>query len=358
MTRDHGHTTGTAGHGVVHLVVVALLGLAACGSSGDDGTAVDEPASAEAATSQGAFPVTVEHKFGTTTVESEPQRIVAVGLTEQDALLALGVVPVATTEWFGEHPGAIWPWAEDELRALEAEAPESVGDSTALNVEAVAAQRPDLILAVYSGITEEDYDQLSGIAPTVAQPAAHVDYGVPWDELTLTVGQVVGRTDEAEELVEDIEASFAAARDAHPEFDGATSVVATPYEGIYVYGPEDPRSRLLAALGFELPTGLAEVSGDEFGGNLSPERADLLDVDAIVWLDAEDVEDDDRPGWVALYETFDVHTEGREVFLDSFDDTLGGATSFISALSLPYLLEGLVPKLAAAIDGDPTTDAP
>jgi iron complex transport system substrate-binding protein len=120
-----------------------------------------------------------------------------------------------------------------------------------------------------------------------------------------------------------------------------------------VYGPEDPRSRLLTALGFELPAGLREVTGDEFGGNLSEERADMLDGDVIIWLDA-----DDAQGALGgpLYETLAVHTEGREVFLDSFDDPLGAATSFITPLSLPFILDGLVPRLAAAIDGDPTTD--
>jgi iron complex transport system substrate-binding protein len=51
-----------------------------------------------------------------------------------------------------------------------------------------------------------------------------------------------------------------------------------------------------------------------------------------------------------------VHTEGREVFLDSFDDPLGAATSFITPLSLPFILDELVPQLAAAIDGDPTIE--
>ena len=63
----------------------------------------------------GAFPVTIDHKYGSTTIEAEPKRVVVVGLREQDALLALGVVPVATTEWYGKHPGAIFPWAKDEL---------------------------------------------------------------------------------------------------------------------------------------------------------------------------------------------------------------------------------------------------
>jgi iron complex transport system substrate-binding protein len=325
--------------------------MAACSSS-DDGAAASSSGSQ---TADGAFPVTVEHRFGETTVDALPERIVTVGLTEQDVLLALGVVPVATTEWFGEYPGAVWPWAQDELEALDAEPPESVGDATTVNVEAVAAQKPDLILAVYSGLTEEQYEQLSAVAPTVAQPEEFGDYGVPWDVMTRTVGQVIGQADAADALVEDVEAEFAAVREAHPEFDGATSVVATPYEGVGVYGTEDVRGRLLTSLGFVLPDGLAEVTGDEFYGQLSEERVDLLDVDTIVWLDADDAE---GPLGGPLYAGLPVHTEGREVFLDSFDDPLGGATSFVTPLSLPFLLDGLVPRLAAAVDGDPATAVP
>ena len=95
---------------------LALALLAACGD--DDAPAIRRrrPRRAAAPTAEaGAFPVTIEHKYGTTTIEAAPERVVVAGLREQDALLALGVVPVATTEWFGKHPGAIFPWATDEL---------------------------------------------------------------------------------------------------------------------------------------------------------------------------------------------------------------------------------------------------
>jgi iron complex transport system substrate-binding protein len=341
----------------ISLVLAGALVVGACGSGDDDDTSsASESASGEGA-EEGAFPVSVEHKYGTTTIEQAPERIVTVGLIEQDVLLALGVVPVGTTEWFGDHPGAIFPWAEDELEDLEGETPEIVGESAdgATNFEAVARQRPDLILALHSDISEEDYDRLSEIAPTVAQPEGYVDFGAPWDQLTRTVGQAVGRPDEADAIVEDVEAQFEAVREEHPDLVGATSVMATPYEGIFVYGPEDARGRFLTALGLELPPDLAEVTGEEFGAELSQERADMLDVDVIIWLDPEDGE---GPLGGPLYETFAVHTEGREVFLDSFEDPLGAATSFVTPLSLPFLLEGLVPMLEAAVDGDPATEVP
>lgn len=335
------------------ILLAALVLLAACGGQpavvAPTSAPAADPAPAQAASDAAPFPVTIAHKYGSTEITAPPTRIVTVGLTEQDALLALGITPVGTTEWFGEHPGAIWPWAQEKLTG---ETPTVVGNGEGPNMEAIAALNPDLILALYSGITKEQYDLLSQIAPTVAQPDGYVDYGIPWQELTRTVGKAVGKAAEAEALVSEVEANFAQVREEHPEFSGATALVATPYEGIWIYGPEDVRGRLLTQLGFALPEELAELTGGEFGGNLSMERADLLDVDVIIWLDPEDAE---GPLGGPIYSSLPVHTEGREVFLDSYNSALGGATSFVSVLSLPYLLDGLVPRLAAAIDGDPAT---
>jgi iron complex transport system substrate-binding protein len=301
--------------------------LVACGSDDDETSAESdteadggsesgaEPAGSATEADPDAFPVTIEDKYGETTIEQEPERVAVVGLTEQDALLALGVVPTGTTEWYGEYPGAIWPWAEDELEALGGETPEILTDGNSINVEAVAANQPDLIVAMYAEVSETQYEQLSAIAPTLAQPEGEIDFGVSWQEVTLTLGEALGRSERAEELVDEVEALFDQAREDHPDFEGATAVSATPYDGIYVYGPTDPRGRFLTTLGFELPEDLVEVTGDEFGGNLSEERADMIDTDLIIWLDPED---GDGPLGGPLYETFDVHTEGREVFLDSF----------------------------------------
>src|SRR5215204_2546012 len=208
--------------GLSALAVAPLL--AACGQ--DEATSgTDEPA-AEAA---GVFPVTITHKYGETTLEKAPTRVVCVGLTEQDALLALGIVPVAVTQWFGDAPGYIFSWAAD------------------------------LIIVQYSGLTEKDYELLSKIAPTVAQSGDYADYGAPWDEMAMTIGMAVGQPDQMQEIVDGVKQQIADAAAANPDFAGRTAMVVTPYEGLFIYGPEDPRSRMLVDLGFEFPT-------DEFGG--------------------------------------------------------------------------------------------
>ncbi|MBX3015938.1 MAG: iron-siderophore ABC transporter substrate-binding protein [Caldilineaceae bacterium] len=300
-----------------------------------------------------AFPVTIEHKYGSTPIAAKPTRIVTVGLTDHDAVLALGVVPLGVTEWLGAYPSAIGPWAQPLLG--NASLPEVVGDPSAPNFEKIAALQPDLILALYSGITQEQYDLLSQIAPTVAQPADYVDYGIPWQALTLTVGRALGESAQAEALIAAVTAQFAQAQVEHPEFGGAVGLVAAPTDGGFgVYAAADPRSRVLTDLGFVRPAAIDELVGDSFWAALSLEQIHLIDVDLLEWAWG-------TPGegvlGEAVYTNLAVYQEGRVLNVGEMDDDTGTAFSFITVLSLPYLLERLVPQIAAAVDGDPATVA-
>ncbi|GAA4798629.1 iron-siderophore ABC transporter substrate-binding protein [Streptomyces ziwulingensis] len=334
--------------------LLLLTAATACGSgdsdSGSDGSGSGTQSSAS---ENSAFPVTVAHKYGSTTVESEPKRIVTVGLTDQDAVLALGKVPVGTTEWLGGYQGAIGPWAADKLGG--AEPPTVLKDTgTGPQVERIAALKPDLILAVYGGLTKEQYESLSAFAPVIAQPEEYNDYGVPWQELTETVGRALGEPEQAAKVVGATEDAIDAAAKEHPEFAGASAVMATPYEGMFVFGSQDARSRILTDLGFKLPAGLDKAIGDRFGANISKERTDLLDQDAVVWIAGDVAKDSAKLHKDASYKDLGVVKEGREVFVNESGD-YGNATSFVSALSLPYVIERLVPQLAAAVDGRTAT---
>ncbi|MBT2409850.1 iron-siderophore ABC transporter substrate-binding protein [Streptomyces sp. ISL-12] len=337
------------------LASALLLLTAATACGGDDSDSGSSGSGTEASASgESAFPVTIDHKYGSTTIESEPKRIVTVGLTDQDAVLALGKVPVGTTEWLGGYPGAIGPWAEEKLGG--AELPTVLKDTgTGPQVERIAALKPDLILAVYGGLTKEQYESLSAFAPVVAQPKEYNDYGVPWQELTERVGRALGKPDQAADVVRKTEDTIEAAAAEHPEFKGATALMATPYEGMFVFGTQDARSRLLTDLGFSLPQGLDKAIGDQFGANISKERTDLLDQDAIVWFAGDVTKDAAKLHADASYQDLGVVKEAREVFVAESSD-YGHATSFVSVLSLPYVVERLVPQLAAAVDGKPATE--
>jgi len=98
------------------------------------------------------YPVTVTHLYGETTLASPPQRVVSIGYNDQDFLYALGIAPMGVREWWGEKPFATWPWADAARAALGAEPEVMVGE---VSLEWVAAQKPDLIVAVYSDIDED-----------------------------------------------------------------------------------------------------------------------------------------------------------------------------------------------------------
>ncbi len=337
------------------LLAAALMSLplAACGSSDDPAsTTAAAGTTAKSGVEPGALPATIRHKFGQTTISEEPKRVAVVGLREQDALLALGIVPVATTEWYGEHPGAIFPWAR---RALgDAPEPTVLSSTDGVQFERVAAVRPDLILAVYSGLTKSDYEKLSKIAPTVAQPRGQVDWGSSWQDEILAVGRAVGRPKAAERLRDEAEAQLAKAKAEHPEFQGQTAAVASTYQGIWVYGPQDARSRLLVDLGFTFPPALEDIGAGDFGGQLAAEKTALLDVGTLLWF--ANPAQQKKLQANRLYRGLAVSKEGRDVFLPE-RGTLYEATSFVTVLSIPLLVDELVPKLAAAADGDPQTTA-
>jgi len=277
----------------------------------------------------------IKHKFGVAEVPENPERIVAVGYNEADFVLAFGVVPVGVRDFIGPYPEETRPWAQEQLDGAE---PKLVGGEE-INFEAVAALEPDLILGVYSFMTQADYDFLAEIAPTVAQPARHVDGGTPWQEQTLITGRALGMETRAKEVVGEVEGRFAEARENYPELEGKTAAVTFAFQGEYsILTPDDLRTLLFTSLGLRLP---------EETGSISRERVDLLDQDLLIFLgaDREVLEADE------LVQSLDAAREGRIVYFGDFGTDFAGALGYSSPLSLPFALEEAAPRLAAAVDG-------
>lgn len=327
------------------VAVMALSMVAACGSGGDDaGTTTSGDEGTEGADTTEAFPVTIEHQFGTTEVPEAPERVVSVGFTEQDDLLALGVTPVGIRDWYGDQPYAVWPWATDELGDAEPE----VLSAAEIDLEQVASLAPDLIVGISSGMTDQEYAQLSAIAPTLAQSDEFVEYGTPWQDQFRTIATALGRTERAEEVIDELDARFAGQREQHPELEGASAVVAylNTDGGASAYASSDVRGRLLEAYGMEVPAEIDELAGDSFYVEISPERLDLLDVDVLIWAT-----DDEAARAVVeanpVYRGLDVTKDGRSIFIE--DEVLVGAASFSSPLSLPMVLDDLTPLVTDAL---------
>ncbi len=299
----------------------------------------------EQTTDQGS--VTIQHKFGETTIDAEPERVVAVGFNDQDFALALGVKPVGVRQFQGGIDITGRPWAQDELAGAS---PEIIG-AEELEYEKIAALRPDLILGVYSGLTEKDYKTLSKIAPTVAQTDEYDDYGMPWQEQAQMSAEALGVEQKGAAVVDDVERQVAEAREAHPEFEGRSFVLAAVNGGkVYVYSSEDLRSRFFESLGFKTPAEVDELTGESFFAEVSGENLSMLDQDLLVVYGApKDIEG------LPLAGRMKAVKEGRVVYLDQTGD-FANALGFSSPLSLPYVLDEGVPAVADAVDGDPGTE--
>lgn len=296
------------------------------------------------------FPQSFVHRYGETVVEREPARVVSLGYISHDNLLAIGVVPVAIRYWFGDTPHGVGPWAEADLG--EARPVVLRGE---VSMEQVAALEPDLILALGSGITAEEYAVLSQIAPTVASAAEYGDFTLPWDVHALTLGRATGRLAEAEAAVAGIRARMAAMRAAHPGWEGQSGVVAYHWAGEPgAFLPGDTRANLLVDLGFAPPAPVAALARpDRFFVPFSPEDLTPLEAGVLVWMG--DGGDAAALAALPLRRTLRAHAEGREIWADPL---LAAAMSHSSLSSLPYALDRLEPELAAAADGDPSTPVP
>ncbi|MEM9954483.1 MAG: ABC transporter substrate-binding protein [Chloroflexota bacterium] len=303
-----------------------------------------------------AFPVSIDHKFGTTTIEAEPQRIVVLGYTEQDPYLALGAEPVAIRYWYGDE-SAIFPWAEEAAEGIDPEVL-NMGFGT-LNYEAILALEPDLISAVDAGITAEEYEALSQIAPTLAQYDTYVDFGMPWQETTRLIGTAIGQAEEADALVTDIEERIESIREENPQFEGQTVAVSYFFGGNYgYYTGQDSRGRFFTDLGFVVPEELNEIAGESFFADISEERLDLIDQDLLVFLALQFFEDGSEAAREAIESNpivaqLNAVQDERTLFVaDEFDDAL----QFSTVLSLNFLLDGLVPEIVEIFPAEDDMD--
>jgi iron complex transport system substrate-binding protein len=367
--RPPGPTLSRRSFALGSLSLLAAAGLAACGSG--DKTAAGGDTSRPASTgdagsgtaSSGAtgsvthsvsspppavdtFPMTIEHKLGSTTIPAEPKNIVSVGLTEQDFLLALGIVPVADTDWYGGQPNAIWPWAKKALGT--AAPPTMLTDADGIQYLEIAKLKPDLILGLNAGLDQKAYQQAAKIAPTIASPAGGTtDYFDAWPLYLEVIGRAVGRSAQAAQIEADLHKRFADAAAANPHFAGKKAIFiqgAVSDGNFYAY-EKGLGTEFLTDLGFDIPAELDEYVPAEGGQALVPaERIDVFNsADYLIWATESDADEAALKALPGFADLTAVKAD-RSVYTG---DILSGAIYFSSVLSLPYVLDHLVPLLNA-----------
>ena len=316
-----------------HRLLLAVLGTAsllvtaACGVAGQ---AADDDAT------KLATPVTVDHRFGTTTVETVPERVVTIDLQWTDVMLSMGVEPVGySVDTLMPETGVPWQQLPAGATAL------SLTDG--VPVEQILALDPDLVVVSFSLTDQATYDLLSARVPTIAGPP-EAGQGIPWQDLVRTAGKILDKTDQAEQVVSSVEEKATATAAELPGLQGKTFVLAQYVvgDGITAVADEaDGSSLFFQQLGMTMLPAI-KAEGEKTGSSrvqLSTERVDLLRSDLLAFLINGGDESDlaDLPGFDKL--------PGTVALLD-YPTIVGLNTP--SPLSLPYSLTQLRPYLDTA----------
>ncbi|MGZ5363959.1 MAG: ABC transporter substrate-binding protein [Mycobacterium sp.] len=262
--------------------------------------------------------VTVKHVFGETKVPAPPKRVVSAGLTGQDDLLALGVIPIAVTDWFGGEPFGVWPWAQPKLGGAQ---PVVLNLVDGVPVDQIASLRPDLIVATNAGLDRDTYDRLTAVAPTIAQSGQDAFFE-PWKVQASAIGQAVFKHDEMQALIAAVDERFAAAGKSNVQFAGKKVLL------------------LEGTLGPDGPTVMSPEWRSEFLTQMGCAVAKSVDsADVLIWATENDEQQAALLADPAISRRRNVFT-GKE---------LAGAIVFASPLSYPLVADQLPARVARAI---------
>jgi iron complex transport system substrate-binding protein len=259
--------------------------------------------------------VTVKHVFGETKIPAPPKRVVSAGFTEQDDLLAVGVVPIAVTDWFGSEPFAVWPWAQPRLGGAQ---PAVLSLADGIQADQIAALKPDLIVAINAGLDQDTYTKLSAIAPTIAQSGQDAFFE-PWKDQATTIGQAVFKHDDMQRLIAGIDEKFTTAGTNNPQFAGKKVLL------------------LAGTLGSDGPQAMTPGWRTDFLTQMGLAVADTVDTaDVLIWCTESDEDQAVLLANPAVAKQRNIFT-GKE---------LAGAIAFASPLSYPLVADQLPPRIA------------
>ncbi|WP_161594062.1 ABC transporter substrate-binding protein [Microbacterium sp. RG1] len=336
--------------GIQHRVmkVIALtLGAATVLSGCASNVAESKPTAA----SEGA--IVVEHAYGTLELGSAPERVITLGLLETDVAVNLGITPVAIAKFFATADG-VAPWLAPELDDV----PEIIDTTTTgangaeLDVESIAALKPDVIIATTYSQLSQYYDQLSAIAPVLG-PSDKNYLQLPWRDQTRAIAAALGLSDEVEARIDLVEEQLATAAADNAVTDGHdyTLSLGTPDQIKVMNDPADASVEVMNAFGMTFSTTAAALPGLGDGSGsagVSEENIAALDADIVMigYFGA-----DTRTFWESstLFQELSAVKDGGYIAMDLSDST---ALRNPSPLSIPYVIQSvIVEQIVPALQG-------
>ena len=204
----------------------------------------------------------------------------ALGWGDAETAVALGVEPVGAADWLAHGGDGLGPWMTKRYAT-----PPRILGTIEVELEQVAALKPDLILDTRSSGEQGRQDQLAKLGvPVVALPdPADARYLTNWEDQLDMIGRALGRSAQAAQLRSALDAKFDRVAAANPAFKGASVVVGartTTGWGAYVEGSS--RIDFVERLGFVNSPAVQALAGNNFSVPVSEERLDLLDADLTV----------------------------------------------------------------------------
>ncbi len=272
--------------GLVAASALALT-LAACTGSTEPVATNEATTPATSAPADG-FPVTIQHAFGETVIEAKPERVATVAWANHEVPLALGVVPVVFEKatWGDADGDGLLPWVKDKVDELGFE-PNLYDPTDGIDFQAVADATPDVILAAYSGLSQEEYDRLTKIAPVVAYP--DVAWGTNYADMILLNSKALGLEDEGQQFLASLDKTVTDSLATHPEIVGKKPlfVFFSPDDlsSLTYYTGHDTRPKFLNDFGLPYAQLAADATANtsDFYGTISTEEVEkLADVDVII----------------------------------------------------------------------------
>lgn len=322
------------------------LALSGCGKE-------DKKAEVKPETSGDSYPIVIKHKFGETTIKAKPKKIATISWGNQDVPLALGIAPVGVSKANYGVSGSttLLPWTKAKFKELGVENPVTFNDVDGLDYEGMKKVSPDVILAGYSGITKEEYDLLSKIAPVV--PYKGEPWQTSWRDQIKIDSTGMGMKQEGEEMVKKLENLITEKIQKYPKLKGKTAAFAyfSPKDlgKFYIYLPGDPRAAYLTDLGLKFPDKIKELAKDStsFSVLLSAENVDVLKgVDILVAYGNEELLKAMQKD--KLLKTVPVIANSAVALFEDNSPLAASATP--SALSLPANIDEYLKILGSAAD--------
>lgn len=186
---------------------------------------------------------TVQDQKGEFKLDAVPQRVVALEYSYVDALAQIGVSPVGVAD--DKDPTRLLQSVRDKVQPWE-----SVGTRSQPSLEAIAALKPDLIIADdnrHSAV----YEELKKIAPTVVFNSRHENYTENL-QTAQKIGDLLGKSEEMKKRIDDHKQIINDIAKTMPKGQKAAIGISRETE-FNLQNEQSYGGGLLIALGFEMP---------------------------------------------------------------------------------------------------------